>query len=100
MTSQRQSPEKEQEKIPGRKKANQYLKSHIQSGKLNSGQRLNKEILAETLEISRTPVREALHLREGISRNFKRAFQNHRSFAIGIGWAGAEGSCDSHFFWN
>lgn len=49
MTSQRQSPEKEQEKIPVRKKTYQHLKSHIQSGKLNSGQRLNKKILIKAV---------------------------------------------------
>ena len=61
MTSQRRSLEKEQKKIPVRKKTYQYLKSHIQFGELNSGQRLNQEILAENLEINRPPVREALH---------------------------------------
>jgi len=47
--------------IPVRERVYEYLKTAILSGHLNPGERLTEEYLAETLGVSRTPVREALH---------------------------------------
>jgi len=47
--------------IPVRERVYEYLKTAILSGHLNPGERLTEEHLAETLGVSRTPVREALH---------------------------------------
>lgn len=44
-----------------RNKAYLNLKNLILSGKLQSGQRINQESIANQLQISRTPIREALH---------------------------------------
>lgn len=44
-----------------REKAYQYLKELVVSGQMSSGERLNQEFIAEQLNISRTPIREALH---------------------------------------
>ncbi len=46
---------------PVRERAYEYLKSAILSGRLDPGQRLAEEHLAEEMGVSRTPVREALH---------------------------------------
>lgn len=48
-------------KISARERVYSYLKSAILSGKLHPGEKLTEEYLAETLGLSRTPVREAFH---------------------------------------
>ena len=47
--------------IPVRERTYEHLKSNVLSGRLNPGERLTEEHLAEKLGVSRTPVREALH---------------------------------------
>jgi DNA-binding GntR family transcriptional regulator len=47
--------------IPVRERTYESLKSAILSGRFDPGQRLTEEHLAEEMEVSRTPVREALH---------------------------------------
>ena len=47
--------------IPARKKVYENLKAAIFSGNLGPRERLTEEHLAETLGVSRTPVREAIH---------------------------------------
>jgi DNA-binding GntR family transcriptional regulator len=47
--------------IPAREKVYEYLKSSILSGHFTPGQKLTEEHLAKTIQVSRTPVREALH---------------------------------------
>ncbi len=47
--------------VPARKKAYEKLKAAILSGHLSPKERLAEEHLAETLGVSRTPVREALY---------------------------------------
>ena len=47
--------------VPVRKKAYEHLKMAILSGHLSPKERLTEEHLAETLGVSRTPVREALY---------------------------------------
>ncbi len=47
--------------VPVRKKAYEHLKTAILSGHLSPKERLTEEHLAETLGVSRTPVREALY---------------------------------------
>jgi DNA-binding GntR family transcriptional regulator len=44
-----------------REKAYYYVKDLILSNQLESGQKLNQERIAKQLDISRTPIREALH---------------------------------------
>ena len=44
-----------------REKAYYYVKDLILSNQLQSGQRLNQERIAKQLQMSRTPIREALH---------------------------------------
>lgn len=44
-----------------REKVYEHIKSSILSGRLHPGEKLKEEFLAETLGVSRTPVREALH---------------------------------------
>lgn len=44
-----------------RQKAYCYVKDLILSNQLHSGQKLNQERIAKQLDISRTPIREALH---------------------------------------
>ena len=46
---------------PFREKVYEHLKSDILSGHYSPGEKLAEEHLAETLGVSRTPVREALH---------------------------------------
>jgi len=46
--------------VPARKKVYEKLKTAILSGRLSPKERLAEEHLAETLGVSRTPVREAL----------------------------------------
>lgn len=46
---------------PAREKVYEYLKRAILSGRMNPGEKLAEEHLANTLGVSRTPVREALH---------------------------------------
>jgi DNA-binding GntR family transcriptional regulator len=46
---------------PIREKVYEHLKSDILSGRYTPGEKLAEEHLAETLGVSRTPVREALH---------------------------------------
>jgi DNA-binding GntR family transcriptional regulator len=47
--------------VPIREKTYQYLKSSVLSGQFGPGGKLNQEQLAEELQVSRTPIREALH---------------------------------------
>lgn len=47
--------------IPAREKVYDYLKSSILSGHFHPGEKLTEEYLANTIGVSRTPVREALH---------------------------------------
>ncbi len=47
--------------IPVREKVYEHLKSAILSDEFSPGKRLTEEHLAERLNVSRTPVREALH---------------------------------------
>jgi DNA-binding GntR family transcriptional regulator len=47
--------------VPARKKVYEKLKTAILSGRLSPKERLAEEHLAETLGVSRTPVREALY---------------------------------------
>ena len=49
------------ESLTVREKAYYYVKDLILSDRLQSGQRLNQESIAKKLQISRTPIREALH---------------------------------------
>jgi DNA-binding GntR family transcriptional regulator len=51
----------EKQTVPVRKKAYEHLKTAILSGHLSPKERLTEEHLAETLGVSRTPVREALY---------------------------------------
>lgn len=63
--------------IPAREKVYEYIKSSILSGHLKPGEKLTEEHLAETLGVSRTPVREALHKLESeglIKTRKKRGF--------------------------
>jgi len=48
-------------RVPIREKVYTSLRSAILSGRLDPGERLTEEHLAEELRVSRTPVREALH---------------------------------------
>ena len=48
-------------RIPIREEVYESLRSAILAGRLDPGERLAEEHLAEELEVSRTPVREALH---------------------------------------
>jgi DNA-binding GntR family transcriptional regulator len=47
--------------IPVRERVYEHIKTSILTGHLNPGEKLTEEHLAETLGVSRTPVREALH---------------------------------------
>jgi DNA-binding GntR family transcriptional regulator len=47
--------------MPVREKVYDHLKAAVLSNRLNPGERLTEEHLAEELGVSRTPVREALH---------------------------------------
>ena len=47
--------------LPVRGRVYEYLKTAILSGRLNPGEKLTEEHLAEKIGVSRTPVREALH---------------------------------------
>lgn len=47
--------------LPARERVYEHIKTAIFSGHLNPGEKLTEEHLAETLGVSRTPVREALH---------------------------------------
>ncbi len=47
--------------MPARERAYRHVKSLILTGQLPPGQRLAEEPLAQSLGISRTPIREALH---------------------------------------
>lgn len=47
--------------IPVRERTYEYLKEKVLSGGFSPGERLTEEQLAEELDVSRTPVREALH---------------------------------------
>jgi DNA-binding GntR family transcriptional regulator len=47
--------------IPARERVYEHIKTSILTGHLNPGEKLTEEHLAETLGVSRTPVREALH---------------------------------------
>ena len=51
----------EKRDVPIRKKVYENLKTAILSGHLSPKERLTEEHLAETLGVSRTPVREALY---------------------------------------
>lgn len=51
----------EKRNIPVRKRVYEHLKTAILSGQLGPKERLTEEHLAETLGVSRTPVREALY---------------------------------------
>ncbi len=51
----------EKKDVPARKKVYENLKAAILSGHLGPKERLTEEHLAETLGVSRTPVREALY---------------------------------------
>ena len=59
--------------VPARKKVYEKLKTAILSGRLSPKERLAEEHLAETLGVSRTPVREALYKleAEGLIRPLK-----------------------------
>ena len=59
--------------VPARKKAYEKLKTAILSGDFSPKERLAEEHLAETLGVSRTPVREALYKleAEGLIRPLK-----------------------------
>jgi DNA-binding GntR family transcriptional regulator len=48
-------------KLPVREMAYQYLKELVLSGQIESGERLIQDFIAQNLQISRTPIREALH---------------------------------------
>ncbi|TES89086.1 MAG: GntR family transcriptional regulator [Dehalococcoidia bacterium] len=63
----------EKQIVPVRKKAYEHLKTAILSGRLSPKERLTEEHLAETLGVSRTPVREALYKleAEGLIRPLK-----------------------------
>lgn len=63
----------EKQTVPVRKKAYEHLKTAILSGHLSPKERLTEEHLAETLGVSRTPVREALYKleAEGLIRPLK-----------------------------
>ncbi|TET46410.1 MAG: GntR family transcriptional regulator [Dehalococcoidia bacterium] len=63
----------EKQTVPVRKKAYEHLKTAILSGRLSPKERLTEEHLAETLGVSRTPVREALYKleAEGLIRPLK-----------------------------
>ena len=60
--------------VPVRKKAYEHLKTAILSGRFSPKERLTEEHLAETLGVSRTPVREALYKleAEGLIRPLKK----------------------------
>ena len=63
--------------IPVRERVYEYIKTAILSGHLNPGEKLTEEHLAETLGVSRTPIREALHKLESeglIKTRKKRGF--------------------------
>ncbi len=47
--------------LPVRERVYEYLKSGILSGHLNPGEKLTEQHLAQTMGVSRTPIREALH---------------------------------------
>ena len=47
--------------MPVREKVYDHLKAAVLSSRLNPGERLTEEHLAEELGVSRTPIREALH---------------------------------------
>ena len=51
----------EKRNVPVRKRGYEHLKTAILSGQLGPKERLTEEHLAETLGVSRTPVREALY---------------------------------------
>jgi len=55
------SSQKKRISPPIREKVYEHLKSDILSGRYTPGEKLAEEHLAETLGVSRTPVREALH---------------------------------------
>jgi DNA-binding GntR family transcriptional regulator len=63
----------EKQIVPVRKKAYEHLKTAILSGHLSPKERLTEEHLAETLGVSRTPVREAFYKleAEGLIRPLK-----------------------------
>ena len=47
--------------VPMRNRVYQYLRSAVLSGRFGPGKRLKEEYLARQLQVSRTPVREALY---------------------------------------
>lgn len=61
ITNPRLSRKPRKNGISVREKTYEYLKAGVFSGQFRPGERLAEEHLAEKLQVSRTPVREALH---------------------------------------
>jgi DNA-binding GntR family transcriptional regulator len=55
-------PKANSKSVPVREWTYSHLKSDVLAGHFNPGERLTEEHLAKTLGVSRTPVREALHM--------------------------------------
>lgn len=68
MTKKSDSTTPKKNAVPVRERTYEYLKEKLLSGRFRPGERLTEEHLASELEVSRTPVREALHKleREGL----------------------------------